>query len=78
MQPGNALIRHSRPTSARSVDRMSWTASIGTPSSAIDSLTTSTKAVLECIVSLPPRRITALPDLIQRVDMSIVILGLLS
>jgi hypothetical protein len=73
-----SFMRSSSPTRARSVFSMSWTASAGAPAAAIASRRTPVITRLELIVSLPPRRMQALPDLRQSEAMSTVTLGRLS
>ena len=62
-------------TSARSGLSRNWTASVVTPASVRAFLSRATSAVLERIVSLPPRRMQAFPDLRQRPNISTVTLG---
>ena len=54
---------------------MAWTAWRGNPACSRAFCTTSTKIWLECCVSFPPRKITALPVFKQRLATSMVTLG---
>ena len=63
---------------ARSVDSMICAASFGNPASSNASRTMPASVVVELMASLPPRRMTALPDLMHSAAMSIVTFGRLS
>ena len=66
------------PTAARSVVCTSCTASTGKPLSVRACCTRRAKALLESIASEPPRKMQALPLLIDRLAASMVTLGRLS
>ena len=66
------------PTTARSVVCTSCTASAGKPLSVKACCTKRAKALLDSIASEPPRRMQALPLLIDRLAASMVTLGRLS
>ena len=66
------------PTTSRSVTCTSCTASAGKPLACNASCTSSASALLDSIASEPPRKIQALPLLIDRLAASIVTLGRLS
>ena len=66
------------PTAARSVVGTSCTASSGKPASVSACCTSAARARLESIASEPPRKMAALPLLMDRLAASIVTLGRLS
>ena len=66
------------PTASRSVVCTSCTASAGRPASPSACCTSRASALLDSIASEPPRRMQALPLLIDRLAASIVTLGRLS
>ena len=71
-------IAISWPTASRSVVCTSCTASAGKPASTSACCTSRASALLESMASEPPRRMQALPLLIDRLAASMVTLGRLS
>ena len=78
MRSTNSGMAMSWPTNARSVLGTSCTASAGKPLSAKDCRTSSASALLEAMASDPPRRMQALPLLMDKLAASMVTLGRLS
>ena len=74
----NSGMAISWPTAARSVVGTNCTASGGRPALCRACCTNAASAVFDSMASLPPRRMQALPLLIERLAASMVTLGRLS